>query len=333
MSLSYVLRRVAFFVAVVWVTATAIFFLIHLAPGDPVSYQVGRMQASGQALPAGPELIAEYKHEFGLDRSLGAQYWAYLTQLARFNLGYSVVNFPTSVGSLIGEALPWTMGLLAVATVISWILGSLLGGIMSWRSSPQLARGLLPLLMIFAAVPYYLLALFLLYVFAYKTQWLPTGGAKDVLQADASGLAELWDILEHALLPGLSIVLAFVGFWMLSMRATMISVLGSDYLLLAEAKGLPERRIFLRYGLRTAILPQVTGLAIFLGYVVSGAIIVETLFAYPGLGQLLVNAINGRDYPMIEGIALMMVVTVSGAMLLLDLLLPLIDPRIRYERR
>jgi peptide/nickel transport system permease protein len=332
-SISYVLRRVAFFVAVIWLTATAIFFLIHLAPGDPISYQVGRMQATGQALPAGPELIAEYKQQFGLDRSLGAQYWSYLNQLAHFNLGYSVVSFPTSVSELIGDALPWTIGLLVVATVISWVLRSLLGGIMSWRASPRLARSLLPLLMIFAAVPYYLLALFLLYVFAYKTQWLPTGGAKDVLRADATGFSEIRDIAEHALLPGLSIVLAFVGFWMLSMRATMVSVLGSDYLLLAEAKGLPERRIFLRYGLRTAILPQVTGLAIFLGYVVSGAVIVETLFAYPGLGQLLVTAINGRDYPMIEGIALMMVVTVAATMLLLDLLLPLLDPRIRYERR
>jgi len=187
-------------------------------------------------------------------------------------------------------------------------------------------------LMALSAVPYYLIALGLLYVFAYRTQLLPSTGARDVL-ASHSGLADALDILKHSLLPGASIVLALVGFWMLGMRSMMVAVLGSDYLLLAEAKGLSERRIFLRYGMRTAILPQVTALAIWLGYVLAGSILVEVLFAYPGLGNLLYEAINGRDYPLIEGIGLVMVVTVALAILILDLLYPLIDPRIRYERR
>jgi peptide/nickel transport system permease protein len=177
-----------------------------------------------------------------------------------------------------------------------------------------------------------LLALILLYFFAYKTHLLPTGGARDVI-GQPTGLASVGDVLKHALLPGASIVLAFLGFWMMGMRSMMVSVLGSDYLLLAEAKGLAPRTVFLRYGLRTAILPQVTNLAIFLGYVVSGAIVIEIMFAYPGLGKLLYAAINGRDYPVIEGISLMIVVMVAGSMLLLDLLLPLLDPRIRYGRR
>jgi peptide/nickel transport system permease protein len=184
--------------------------------------------------------------------------------------------------------------------------------------------------MVLSAVPYYLIALGLLYVFAYRTQLLPASGSRDVLN-QATGLAAAPDILRHSVLPALSIILAMVGFWMLGTRSTMISVLGSDHLLLAEAKGLSEPRIFLRYAMRTAIVPQVTVLAVWIGGVLSGAILVETIFAYPGLGELLVTAINGRDYPVIEGVSLVIVISVAGALLLLDLLYPLIDPRIRYE--
>jgi peptide/nickel transport system permease protein len=331
MSLAYVIRRLAFFVFIVWLTATAIFAIVHLAPGDPVSYQVARMASQGEGVSGGQKLIQEYRHQFGLDKPLLDQYWAYLTQLAHFNLGYSITSFPTKTTTLIGQALPWTLGLLFTTVVISFVLGSLLGGLLAWPTTPRFVRSLLPGLMVLSAVPYYLLALGLLYVFAYKTQLLPASGVRDVLN-QSSGLAAVPDILKHSLLPGLSIVLAMVGFWMLGMRSTMISVLGSDYLLLAEAKGLAGRRVFLRYAMRTAIVPQVTVLAIWLGWVLAGAILVETIFAYPGLGNLLVSAINSRDYSVIEGVGLVMVIAVAAAVLLLDLLYPLIDPRIRYEQ-
>lgn len=332
MTLDYALRRIAFFFVVVWITVTAMFFLVHLAPGDPITDQVTRMQASGQALSAGPELIEEYRRQFGLDKPLLEQYVDYVKELAQGNLGYSVTNFPTRVTTLIGDALPWTLGLLATAMLLSWVVGSLLGGLMAWRSTPAFARGLMSSVMLFAAIPYYLVALLLLYVFAYELQILPTGGARDPLGTTGGPFAAVLDTVEHALLPGLSIVLAFTGFFMLGMRSMMISVLGSDHLMLAEAKGLPERRIFLRYAMRTAILPQVTTLAIYMGYVVSGSILVEVLFSYPGLGKVLVAAVDARDYPVIQGVVLMMVVTTAGALLILDLLYPLIDPRIRYGR-
>ena len=331
MSLRYVVRRLAFFVLIVWLTATALFAIVHLAPGDPISYQVGRMASQGQGIQGGAQLIARYKHEFGLDKPLLSQYWAYMTQLAHFNLGYSITNFPTKTTTLIGQALPWTLGLLLSTIVVSFVVGSLLGGLLAWPSTPRFVRSLLPGLMVFSAVPYYLIALGLLYVFAYRTQLLPASGARDVLN-QSSGLAAAPDILRHSLLPALSIVLAMIGFWMLGMRSMMVSVLGSDPLLLAEAKGLSERRIFVRYAMRMAVVPQVTVLAIWIGWVLSGAILVETIFAYPGLGQLLVTAIGGRDYPVIEGIGLVMVISVAGSILLLDLLYPFIDPRIRYER-
>jgi peptide/nickel transport system permease protein len=330
-SVTYVGRRLAFFFFIVWLTATILFAIVHLAPGDPVSYMVARMASQGGGVSGGQRLVAEYRHQFGLDKPLLNQYWAYLTQLAHLNLGYSITSFPTRTTTLIGQALPWTLGLLFTAIVISFVVGCLLGGLMAWPTTPRFVRSLLPGLMILSAVPYYLLALGLLYVFAYKTQLLPASGVRDVLNP-SSGLAGMGDVLKHSILPGLSIVLALVGFWMLGMRSTMISVLGSDFLLLAEAKGLAGRRVVLRYAMRTAIVPQATVLAIWLGWVLAGAILVETIFAYPGLGNLLVTAINSRDYPVIEGVAFVMVVAVAGAVLLLDLIYPLIDPRIRYEQ-
>lgn len=332
MTVGYAARRIAFFLVVVWATATAIFFLVHLAPGDPISYQVERLQASGAGIANGPQLIAQYKKQFGLDKPLLSQYWSYLDQLVHLNLGYSVTDFPTRVTTLIGTALPWTLGLVFVSTVFSWVLGTLLGGLLAWRGSPRLIRAFLPPLMAFSAIPQYLIALILLYFFAYKTGWLPATGARSVINAPG-GAAGVLDVLKHALLPGLAIVLALLGYWMMSMRSMMVSALGSDYLMLAEAKGLRPRTLFVRYGLRTVMLPQVTGLAIFLGWVVSGALVIEVMFAYPGLGTLLKTAIDGRDYPVVEGISLMLIVMVSFALLVLDLLLPLIDRRVSYGER
>lgn len=333
MFLRYAGRRILYSVAVIWLAATVVFFLIHLAPSDPISYIVGRLSQAGQAFSNGPALVESYRQQFGLDRPLYEQYLSYLGQLAQLNLGYSIPNFPTTVTTLIGRALPYTLGLLVTTTLIAFVLGSLLGALMAWRASSRLARLVLPLFMLMAAIPYYLLALGLLYVFAYTLHWLPVGGSGSLLGSGEGGIAVILDVARHSFLPGLSIVLAATGFWMLSMRSTMIPVLGSDYLVLAEAKGLRERRIFLRYALRNAALPQVTGLAIALGYVVSGQVLVEVVFSYPGLGTLLLGAIASRDYAVVQGISLMLVVLVSLGVLIVDLLYPKIDPRISYERR
>jgi peptide/nickel transport system permease protein len=332
MTLDYALRRVGFFLVVVWVTITAMFVLVRLAPGDPISDQFARLQARGQSLSDGPELIARYKRELGLDDPLYRQYLDYVAQVAQGNLGYSVASFPTSVASVIGEALPWTLGLLVSAVAIAWVVGSVLGGLLAWRSTPALARGLMSSLLLLAAVPYYLIALLLLYVFAYRLHWLPTGGGRDPLGSGGGALGAIADTVKHGLLPALSIVLAFVGSWMLGMRSLMVGILDSDYLRLAEAKGLSGRRMFLHYGLRTAIAPQLTTLAINIGYVVSGSILVEVLFSYPGIGTVLVDAIEARDYPVVQGVVLTTVVTAAGALLILDLVLPLIDPRVRGGR-
>jgi peptide/nickel transport system permease protein len=332
LTIGYLIRRLASFVLVIWVTATAIFFLVHLAPGNPAQYVVLQLErTSGGVVNAG-QLIAQYKQEFGISKPLPAQYWSYLVQLAHLNLGYSVEDFPEPVTTLIGNVLPWSAGLLTISILLAWTIGTLLGGLLAWPGVPRPLRAGLAGLMSLQAVPQYLLALILLFVFSYKTHLLPQSGARSILGAQG-GLAAVPDILDHALLPGLSIALVLIGFWMMSMRSMMVPVLGSDHVLLAEAKGLRPHTVFLRYGLRTAMLPQVTSLAIWLGWVLSGSFVVEIVFGYPGLGQLLNTAIAGHDYPVIEGISLMMVVMVSTALLALDLLLPLIDPRIGYERR
>jgi peptide/nickel transport system permease protein len=332
MTLGYVVRRVLFFLFTVWLAATGLFIIVHVAPGNPISYEVGRMAASGQGITGGAKLIAQYKREFGLNKPVIDQYWSYIGEVAHFNLGYSITSFPTKTTTLIGQALPWTLGLVLTSVVISFVLGSLLGGLLAWRRESRILRSVLSGLIVFAAVPYYLLALGLLYLFAYKTQWLPASGGESALNPGA-GLARVGDILEHSLLPGLSLVLALIGYWMLWMRSMMVSIMGSDSLLLAEAKGLPERRIFLRYAMRAAVVPQVTVLAVWLGGVFAGALLVEVMFAYPGLGELLVNAVNNRDYPVVEGVGLVIVTSVALSLLIIDLLYPLIDPRIRYERR
>jgi peptide/nickel transport system permease protein len=332
LSLGYLARRLLSFVVTIWATASAIFFLVHLAPGNPVQYIVTRLEQTSGGVANGAALIAHYKKVFGLDHSLGSQYWSYLVQLAHGNLGYSIEDFPEHVTSLIFHALPWTVGLLGVSIVLAWAIGTLLGGLLAWPSTPRAARPALSGLMALQAVPQYLLALLLLFVFAYKTRLLPESGAESIT-GQYTGLAKVGDILDHALLPGLSIALVLIGFWMMSMRSMMVSVLGSDYLLLGEAKGLRPSTVFFRYGMRTAMLPQVTSLAIWLGWVMSGSFVVEIIFGYPGLGLLFNNAISGRDYPLIEGISLMMVIMVSVALLALDLVLPLLDPRIGYEPR
>ena len=333
MFLRYALRRIAYSLTVIWIASTAIFILIHAAPSDPISYIVGRLAQYGAAFADGPALIDSYRRQFGLDRPILEQYVAYIGQLAQLNLGYSIPNFPTTVTTLIGRALPWTLGLLATTTVIAFALGSILGAVMAWRKSSRLAQIVLPIWMLLAAIPYYLLALGLLYVFAYALHWLPTGGVTSLLNTGSDPIGTMLDIMVHSILPALSVILASVGFWMLSMRSAMIPVLGSDYLMLAEAKGLPERRVFLRYALRNALLPQVTGLAIALGNVLAGQVLVEVIFSYPGLGNLLVNSVAGRDYPVVQGISLILVVTVTIGVLIVDLLYPRLDPRISYERR
>lgn len=326
----YLLRRVGFLLLVVWTAATVNFFLPRLSGQDPIRQRLIQQVQNGAAVQAGIEkMVEEYNQKFGLDKPLWQQYLVYLGDLARFEFNQSIANYPKPVADMIGSALPWTIGLLGVSTLLAFLLGTLFGAVVAWPRAPQWMRSFAPPIMTLSAIPYYLLGLVLLFVFAFQLRWLPGNGGYPIGAIPNWSLRFTLDVLKHAILPALSIVLSSVGFWAIAMRGMMVTVEGEDYMLLAEAKGLKNRRLFWRYGLRNALLPQVTSLALAMGYVLSGAVLVEVVFGFPGIGLLLFNAIKLVDYPVIQGIVFTIILSLAAATLLLDLTLPLLDPRIR----
>jgi peptide/nickel transport system permease protein len=330
MKAHYVLKRVGLFFLVVWGAATLNFFLPRLAPGDPIAERMFAMSMQGGLTQTGiAEMVQSYQQKFGLDKPLYVQYFNYLWDIARFDFGYSLALFPARALDLILDALPWTIGLLAVTTLLSFALGTLLGALLAWPKSPRLLRYLVGPLLTLSAIPYYLLGLILLYIFAFTLKVLPLSGGYDVGQQPQLSLDFLRQVFTHSLLPACSIILAAIGSWALGMRAMMVTTEGEDYMTFAEARGLKGPTIFYRYALRNAVLPQFTSLALALGHIVSGALLVEVIFTYPGVGSLLFAAIRGADYFVIYGIVFMVVLTLALATLIIDLAYPLLDPRIR----
>ncbi|MBV7329572.1 ABC transporter permease [Chloroflexi bacterium TSY] len=334
MTLSYVIGRIVFFVVVVWAGITLIFFLPKLAPDrDPVRERLGMMAASGGVNSADIEVMAKaYEEKFGLNQPLWKQYFRYLGDMLRLDLGYSLALFPARVSDLIAQALPWTMALLGLSTFIAFALGTILGGLLAWPKAPRSLQYLLPPLFTFSAIPYYLLGLVLIYLFAFRLRIFPLGGGSDYGTLPSFSMTYFLDLVHHSILPALSIVLAAVGFWALSMRGMMVTVEGEDYMVLAEAKGLTSTRRFLWYAMRNALLPQTTALALSLGTILSGSLLVEIIFRYPGIGTLLFKAISGFDYFTIYGVVFFIVVTIAAVTLILDLIYPFLDPRISYNK-
>jgi peptide/nickel transport system permease protein len=327
---TYLATRIGQLLLIVFVAVSINFIIPRLLPGDPVMTALARLQASGSAQSVDIQAVAAaYREKYGLDSDLFAQYVNYWADLFRLDLGVSFTNFPQKVSTMIGYALPWSVGLLATATLIAFAVGSLLGARLAWPGAGRPIKSIVPLMMILTSIPFYLLAIILIYFFAVVLRWLPPGGGVDTTRVMRLDWATVEDVLRHALLPCLAIVLGNIGFWALGMRSQMVSVLGEDYITFAEAKGLHPRRIFLRYGMRNALLPQITALALSLGSVVSGAVLVEVVFNYPGLGNLLYVAIRGQDYFVIQGVVLMLIVALAVLLFLVELIYPLLDPRIR----
>lgn len=334
MTLAYAVRRFAVFLIVVWAGATLNFVLPRVAPVNPIRERLLQAVSFGGAGKTDLErVVATYEARFGLDQPLWKQYLRYLADVARLDFGVSIANFPTRASDIILRALPWTLGLLAVATVIAFALGTLLGALLAWPRTPAFLQYLAGPFLALSAIPYYLLGLVLVFLFGFALRLFPLGGGFTVGTIPDVSLAFAADVVHHSIVPALSIVLSSVGFWALSMRGMMVTVLGEDYVAYAEARGLKERDVFLRYALRNALLPQATALALAMGYVVSGAVLVEVVFAYPGVGTVLFRAIQTFDYYVIYGVVLMVIVAIGLATLVLDLVYPLLDPRITYHRR
>lgn len=334
MTALYILRRVAIFLLVVWAAATLNFFLPRLARGrDPVREKLGQLAATGGLEQSGiEEMVRAYQARFGLDRPLFLQYLSYLADMARFDLGVSLSSYPARVSELILAALPWTLSLLVVSTLLAFAAGTLLGAASGWPRSPRALAWLMAPSVALSAVPYYLLGLVLAYVFGLALGVLPVSGGHSAGAAVGFSLEFALDAARHAALPALSVVLSATGFWAVTMRGCVVMVSGEPHVEYAEALGLPPRTIFFRHVLRNALLPQTTSLALSLGQVVSGSMVVEAVFAYPGMGSLLFRAIAVSDYPLIHGIVFLVIVAVAGATLVLDLVYPLLDPRVARER-
>lgn len=328
----YLLKRIGMFLLTIWLGSTIIFIIPRLAPGDPVTATIGRMMSQGSTVENSDVMIEEWKQRFGLDKPLVIQYLRYLGNLATFNTGYSLAFFPATVDKLVGRAMPYTIGLLVIATIISFLLGNLIGAIMAWRKAPGLLRRFLPVSITFTAIPPFMLGILLIYLFSFQLEVLPFMGAYARGVTPGWNLEFIGSLIKHGTLPALSIVLTTMGFWALGMRGMMITMDGRDYMILAEAKGLRPSRIFFRYGIRNGILPQLTALALTLGSIVAGSVIVEYIFTYPGMGYLLYQGIVNSDFNLIQGIVFYMIVGVGFGVLVIDILYPLIDPRITYER-
>jgi peptide/nickel transport system permease protein len=329
----YVVRRFGVFLLIVWLAATLNFFLPKLSGQDPVRTKLLQQAALGGNVQAGiDEMVKEYDARFGLDRPLMAQYGSYLWDIGHLDLNYSIANYPRTVKELIAEALPWTVGLLATTTLLSFGIGTLLGALLAWPRAPYSLRYLMPPLWALHAVPFFLLGLILIYLFAFRIPLLPMFGGYSPGATPGFTWTFVSDVARHAILPALSIILVSVGGWALAMRGMMVTTMGEDYVVFAEAKGLRGSTVFLRYCLRNAILPQTTALALALGQILSGAVLVEVIFGFPGIGALLFQAIEENDQFLIQGIVFTVIVALGLATFVLDIIYPLLDPRISYRR-
>ena len=300
---------------------------------NPVAEKLMFTAALGGNLHAGmQDMVKEYEAKFGLNKPLWEQYFTYLADMSRFEFNYSIANYPRKVSDMILEGLPWTFTLLTVTTIISFVIGNLLGAFQAWPGAPRWLQFLMPPLLALNAIPFFLLGLVLVYVVGFSMQLLPLYGGYTAGSIPQWSLSFIIDVVRHAILPSVAIILGSLGGWALGMRAMMVTTQGEDYVVFAEAKGLQDRTIFVNYGIRNAMLPQATALALVLGQLVSGAVLVEIVFGYPGIGTLLFQAIRGSDYFLVQGIVFILIISIGLATLILDLVYPLIDPRIVYRR-
>lgn len=329
MTAGYILRRLGFVVAVVVFATTVNFFIPRLSPVNPITSRLYELAAQGGVnIGKLDEMIASYETKFGLDLPLWKQYLNYWGDLIRLDLGVSFANY-ADVKTEILRALPWTIGLLTVTTLIGFFAGSAIGALLAWGRKSRVFLMAAPLLMAMSAIPFYLLGILLVFLLAMTWPILPTAGGISYAVDVGLTWAAIGSIFKHAILPGLAIAVSSIGFWALGMRGMMVTTMGEDYVKFATVKGLRPRRIFLDYGIRNAMLPQITALAIQLGFIMSGAVLVEVIFAYPGVGYLLFEAIGRNDFFMIQGIVFFIILGIASALFVMDLIYPLLDPRIR----
>jgi len=326
----YLAKRLAQFVLVVFVGINVTYLITHATPIDPVEQTIAAATSFGQTSPEAIETMrASLRELYGTGGNAFEQYTAFWKRVAVADFGPSLSAFPTSVTTLIARAVPWTAGLLTVSTLLAWILGNLLGGLAGYYRQNRLLKLLGALAMGIHPIPYYIVAFVLLITFGFLWPVLPITGAHADNVERGFNLPFVLSVLKHAILPSFSLILVGVGSWFMGMRALVSNVVTEDYTAYAELAGVKQPRILRSYVMRNAITPQVTGLAMSLGAIFNGAIITEQVFGYPGLGSLLISAVHAGDYSLVIGVTSVSIIAVSLAVLLVDLLYPLLDPRVR----
>jgi len=323
----YIVRKLGFYVVALWIAVTLNFMVPRLMPGDPASTMFA--QAQGRM---SPDQLKALRASFGFtNANLPQQYVTYLWNIAHGNLGLSFSHFPVPVTTVIGQDFPWTLLLIGIAVVISFVLGTTLGIIAAWRRGSTFDNVLPPVLLFLVSFPGFWLGLALIYFLSLKAGWFPLGHAYNLNTSPNLSLGFIGSLLYHVVLPAFVLVITTIGSWALGMRNNMVSTLGEDFIVMAEAKGLSDLRVMFMYAARNAILPQVTSFALSLAFVVGGQVLIETVFSYPGVGYDMVNAANQQDYPLLQGLLLVIVVAVLIANLITDLIYVRLDPRARQQ--
>ncbi len=323
----YLLYRILLLLLTAWVALTVNFALPYLMPGDPASVMVAKFQGRLE-----PQAIKALSIAFGVgvNESIFQQYLHYWGRILRGDFGTSLAYYPTPVSRVLGQAIPWTLGLCGTATILAFIFGSGLGIVSAWRRGSRLGDGLVPLALFLKSMPQFWFGLLTLYVFGFILGWFPLSGGYAI--TSAPGAARVLSILYHSFLPGMTMLITALGGWVMTMRNNMISILAEDYITFAHAKGLSTRQIIYHYAARNAILPSFTGFAMALGFVVSGAILIERVFSYPGVGYMLYQAVISLDYPLMQASFLFITLAVLLANFFADLTYVFLDPRVRSER-
>ncbi len=331
MSIRYVIRRILFLFLVIWVAATIIFFIPRLSTRNPVRQRLAELARTGGFAPGDIEtMVASYNQKFGLDKPLLEQYFDYIGGLAQGDLGVSLHKYPRTVIELIMDAIPWTLALLLVTTILAFIIGNLLGAVAAWPRAPGWLRTFATPFVLLQGIPPVLMGVLLLFFIAFRLKALPLGSAYSTGVIPNWSLSFALDLLAHQILPALALILGSVGGWVLSMRGMGVTIHGEDYVNFAEHKGLGPTTIFRDYYLRNTLLPQVTGLVLALTTVVTSGIVVEQIFALPGIGTTLNQAIQNNDFLTIYGIVLFITIAVATLMVAVEFIYPLLDPRVRH---
>ena len=334
-TLAYFARRIGLYFVTLWGATTASFIFFRLIPGDPIGALIFQLQAQGQygSQEQTQAIVDYYRRVFGLDGNLFEQYLRYLERILIYqDFGPSLINYPTPAKDLIFRSLPWSIGLLGTATILAWVVGVLGGTFVGWARGSRAAGAITNFALLLSHVPAYFVALFLVFVLAYRARLLPANGAYDASLTIGFNGPFIASVIKYAIIPVAAT--AFVGAcnWLITTRTLVVSILGEDYLTFAGAKGLSARRILNRYVLRNAWLPQITALGITLGNVFNGNVLVERLFRYPGVGNLLIDAVSVKDLNTAQGIVILLIFVVLTANLIIDLCLPLFDPRVKHIR-